>query len=118
MYQGHSFESFLTNVVLMEAKTISSMFVDWRPYNTHCNFCNVPFKFISKTETFDEDRSKILEILEVEEEEEDKMHVHTGDQTHVVTKELFANISDSVKRELLNLYQYDFALFGYDTGLY
>ena len=95
------------------------MFVDWRPYNTLCNFCNVHFKVISKTETFDEDRSKILEMLEVEDEKKkDRIHVHTGDQTYVVTKDLFANISNTVKQELLNLYQYDFALFGYDTGLY
>jgi tRNA A58 N-methylase Trm61 len=101
-----------------KTKGYSRMFVDWRPYNTHCNFCNVPFKVISKTETF-EDRSKILEMLEVEDEKKkDRIHVHTGDQTYVVTKELFSNISDTVKQDLLILYQYDFALFGYDTGLY
>ena len=90
-----------------------------RPYNTHCSFCYVPFKVISRTDTFDKDRSKILEMLKIEAEKKKyKMHDHTGDQTYVVTKELFANISDTVKRELLVLYQYDFALFGYDTGLY
>ena len=97
----------------------SRMFVDWRPYNTHCNFCNVPYKVISKTETFEEDRSKILEMFGVEDEtKKDRMNVHTGDQSQVMTRELFRNISKTVKNELLDLYQYDLAMFNYDTVLY
>ena len=123
-YRGYSFEGFLTDVVLKEAEEsekpgYKKMFLDWRPYNTHCNFCKISFTVISKTETFNEDREKILEMVgEKGEDYNEQRHVHTGDQTQELTKQFFANISSSVKLKLLNLYKYDFELFGYDTNIY
>eukprot|EP00092_Neocalanus_flemingeri_P078761 GFUD01098025.1.p1 GENE.GFUD01098025.1~~GFUD01098025.1.p1 ORF type:complete len:108 (+),score=30.00 GFUD01098025.1:38-325(+) len=95
------------------------MFIDWRPYRTNCNFCKVPFKVISKTETFDEDRSRILEKLGVEDEKKvDRMHIHAGSEIQEMTKKFFENITEEVKSELLYLYQYEFAMFNYETDLY
>ena len=122
--KGVSFEDFVTNTVLREAQAskdlmFSNMHLDWRPYYSHCNFCNVPFKVISKTETFDEDRRRILEMVGLEGEEEGvRLHIHSGYQIHQITRKFFRNISQNVKTELLNLYKYEFAMFSYDTNLY
>ena len=44
----------------------SKMFVDSNSTVYTLQLCNVTFKVLSKTETFDEDMCKILELLEVE----------------------------------------------------
>ena len=70
-------------------------------------------------ETFDEDRKRILSMVGFEgEKEEEMLNVHGGDQACELTKRYFKNISREVKNELLDLYEYEFALFGYDKDLY
>ena len=70
-------------------------------------------------ETFEEDRNRILSMVGLEgEKEEQKLNVHGGDQACELTKRYFKNISQEVKNELLDLYKYEFALFGYDKDLY
>ena len=123
-YEGQSFKDFVTSTVLREAKEstdmmYSQMFTDWRPYHTHCNFCKVPFKVISKMETFDEDRGRILKMLGVEDEKKDiRLRVHGGNQIQNMTMEYFKNIPKEVKNELLELYQYEFDMFNYDKYMY
>ena len=48
--EGRTFEGFVTQVVLAEANKSSDktkfaeMNMHWRPYHTHCSFCNVTYK--------------------------------------------------------------------------
>ena len=114
---GKSFKEFVTQTVLKKTKASKNR--HWHPYNDHCNVCNVPYNVISKTETFDEDRRRILGMLGVEEKEEVvRRHVHGGDHIQQMTKKFFNKISQQVKTKLLHLYKYEFAMFNYDTHLY
>ena len=95
------------------------MFTDWRPYHDSCNFCQVKYKVISKNKTFDEDRNKILKMIGVDEERRvERMHVHAGNKIHDVTKKRFETIPKEVKEKLIKVYQYEFAMFNYDTEMY
>ena len=92
--------------------------VHWRPFNAHCFFCNVKYKVISKMETYDEDRSRFLSMMGIEEKEEERMHVHAGDTIQDVTKTLFQNITQGDRAEIIKLYKYELELFDYDPDLY
>ena len=120
---GKSFEEFLTQIVLAEAEASSDIRYNrmnhhWRPSNSMCDFCNIKLKYYSKMETFDEDRSRILEILELKNKKVEKMNVKGGNKTIDLTQKYFTNISTVLKTKLLDLYKYDFALFNYDKYKY
>ena len=123
-YKGYSFPGFLTNVVIKEAlksgnSLYHKMFIDWRPYHNHCNFCKNNFTVISKTETFNEDRMKILEMVGIEDEiNEERKHVHTGNKTQEITRDMFKDIPEHIKRMLIGIYKFDFKLFDYDSTMY
>ena len=124
--EGNTFELFVAKVLRVWSQAQGStntfnyaaMDMHWRPYHTHCSFCNVPYKVISKTETFDEDKSRILGMLGVEEEGGERKNVHGGDNIGDETRKCFKNITPEVKTELLELYKYEFAMFNYNTDLY
>ena len=125
--EGNTFELFVGKVLRQWSQAHASkdtvnyaaINMHWRPYHTHCSFCNVPYKVISKTETFDEDKRRILGMLGVEEDEGGvRKNVHGGDNITDQTREYFKNITQQVKTDLLELYKYEFAMFHYDTDEY
>ena len=48
----------------------------------------------------------------------ERMHVHAGNKIHDVTKKRFETIPKEVKEKLIKVYQYEFAMFNYDTEMY
>ena len=122
-WERKSFGSFV-KIVLGQARRKQDveylgMDVHWRPFNAHCFFCNVKYTFISKMETYDEDRNRFLKMVGIEEEiEEERMHVHAGDSIQDVTKLLFQEIPKKDREEIEKLYKFDLELFDYDPDLY
>ena len=125
-FKGYTFLDFLNELVIGAAnkskdkQSFEKMALDWRPYaTTHCNFCRLPFTYIQKTETFNEDRKNILETVGITNETEPvQYHIHTGDKIQNVAKELFKDIPKTVKEKLISLYQVEFEMFDYDTTKY
>ena len=125
-YKGHTFETFLKELVIKAARISKNkqkyeeMSLDWRPYaTTTCNFCRVPFTVIQKTDTFNEDRRNILEMVGLANETDPvQRHIHTGDKIQDITRDLFKNIPEKVKNEVIKLYEYEFDMFEYDTTMY
>ena len=120
--RGKSFEYTLKRV-LAEAQTspdemYTGMNNHYRPYDAVCLFCDIDYKIISKTETFAEDRSRILEMAGRPEVDPVRKNVHGGDQIEDWTKTHFKNIPTEVKTALLDLYKYEFVLFSYDKEMY
>ena len=126
--QNKSWENFL-KIVLKEVKKSpdkkkrkemeKNIYRHTRPYNNHCSFCILKYKVISKMETFDEDRNQILDMVGLEGKKEDeKLNVHGGDKTSDLTRKYFKNISQKLKKKLLDLYKHEFALFAYQTDLF
>ena len=118
------FEKFITEEVLMRANSsknkmaLSEMEPHTRPFNSYCAFCNINYSVVSKMETFNEDKSRIMEILGQENEQEKRIRVSGGDGIQDWTKILFKNITENDKIALVDLYKYDFMMFHYDPYLY
>ena len=89
-----TFEEFLSELVLKPAnssrskKTYLEMDPHFRPFNTYCAFCNINYKVISKMETFDEDKKRILELLGLEVVEK-RLNIHAGNDIVNLTKQFF-----------------------------
>ena len=104
-FKGQTFEQFVKETVLKEANISESkkLFLEmnehWRPSNAYCAFCNIHYRAISKTETFNEDKIRILEILGLKAEKKmQRMHAHGGNIIKTPNK-------------------HDFAMFGYYPDL-
>ena len=118
-----SFEQFVILNVLLKAhssqnkKTFEKMNNHFKPTNAYCAFCNINYRVISKSETFDEDKQRIMEMAGLENKEV-RLNSYGGDKIGNITRELFKNVTEDVKLALIDLYQYDFAMFEYDPDLY
>ena len=125
-YRGYTFEAFLNELVIDAAneskdkQKYEKMSLDWRPYaTTTCNFCRVPFNIIQKTDTFNQDRQKVLEMVGLSNETNPvQLHIHTGDKIQNITRTLFKKIPQKVKNNLAKLYEYEFEMFEYDPAIY
>ena len=81
--------------------------------------CNIHYTAISKTETFYEDKIRIMEILGLKAEKKMQiMHAHGGNKIKNLTNGYLTNISKNIRTALVDLYKHDFAMFGYDPDLY
>ena len=115
---------FLTEVVLKEAsistnkKKMEKMNQNWRPYNALCAFCSYNYSLISKTETFAEDEFHVRTVLGLQDRKQKKLGVTAGDKINNLTKQCFQEITDEERRTLLDLYKYDFEMFGYNPDIY
>ena len=93
--------------------------VHWRPFNSHCFFCNVNYTVISKMETYDEDKNRFLKMVGIEDETvQERKHVHAGDSIQNMTKLLFQEIPKNDREEIVKLYKFELELFDYDPDLY
>ena len=99
-FKGQTFEQFVKETVLKEANISESkkLFLEmnehWRPSNAYCAFCNIHYRAISKTETFNEDKIRILEILGLKAENKmQRMHAHGGNKIKTLTKGTLRNIT-------------------------
>ena len=124
-FSRDGFERFVLENVLKPAntsqdkKTLFKLNHHWRPFNTYCAFCNINYTILSKTETFDKDRSLIMDRLGLNTGEPFKrLNMHTGKNIGDLTADLFNNISADVKTALQDLYKFDFEMFNYDPNIY
>jgi hypothetical protein len=123
--KGQTFEQFVKEIVLKEANISKSkkLFLEmnghWRPSNAECAFCNIDYRAISKTETFNEDKIRILEILGLKAENKmQRLNAHGGNKIQTLTKGYLRNITKELRTALVDLYKHDFAMFDYDPDLY
>ena len=99
-------------------KKMEKMNQHWRPYNALCAFCSYNYSVISKSETFAEDESHVRNILGYQDQKQKKLGVTAGDKIKNLTRQCFQEISDQDRKDLLDLYKYDFSMFGYSPDDY
>ena len=97
------------------------MNIHWMPYIASCSYCNVPYKYVQKMETFDRDAEEILK--EVGLEKFSKLHKHNNQRkSNISSQELtmayFEKVPREIKIELYNIYKYDFESFNYSAQDY
>ena len=121
--KGKTFKQFVSEYLLPAAKasrnkkTYERMNPHFKPTNAFCAFCNINYKVISKTETFTEDKGRIMEMMGIEDHEV-RLNVVGGNSIQNHTKACFGNITAEQRNALVDLYKLDFAMFGYDPDLY
>ena len=94
--------------------------VHWEPYITACGYCSYNYTYISKIETFKEDRNKILKIIKAPKLDDNDPHGNFKAGEHIgdLTKKYFSEISKEEAQILYEIYQVDFEMFDYDPKLY
>ena len=115
-----TFIEFLNNFVIKEAKECPGnhqcMNIHWMPYISSCGYCNFPYTYIQKMETFDRDAEKILQKVNLGYLWQ-KHHQNNDRKTNItaeaLTKSYFDNLSNDIKETLFNIYRYDFESFDY-----
>jgi hypothetical protein len=108
--KGQTFEKFVKETVLKEAnfseskKLFLEMNEHWRPSNAYCAFCNIHYRAISKTETFYEDKIRIMEILRLKAEKKmQRMHAHGGNKRKTLTQGYMKNITKNLRTAFVDL---------------
>ena len=71
----------------------------------------------STTGSFNEDKQRIMGMAGLENKEV-RLNSYVGNKIQNLTRELFKDVAEDVKFALIDLYQYDFAMFKYDPQLY
>ena len=124
-FRGQTFDQFVKDTVLKEAnasrskKTYFQMNEHWRPANAYCGFCNIHYRVISKTETFNEDKERILDMVGIKQDKKNqRLHTHGGDKIKIITRNYMKNMSKDLRIALVDLYRHDFAMFDYDSEYY
>ena len=121
--KGKTFDQFVSGYLLPAANasrdkmTYERMNTHFKPTNAFCAYCNIDYKVISKTETFNEDKARIMEMVGIEDHEV-MLNVNGGDTIQNLTKTCFENITTEQRNALVELYKIDFAMFDYDPDLY
>ena len=121
--KGKTFKQFVSEYLLPAAKasrnkkTYERMNPHFKPTNAFCAFCNINYKVISKTETFTEDKGRIMEMMGIEDHEV-RLNVNGGNAITNFTKACFSNLTKEQRSAVLELYKNDFDMFNYDPYLY
>lgn len=110
--------------------------VHWRPYYQRCAYCDINYDYIGRMETFNADVAEIIQranLTSFIKMEEASLQSHTtapkrssfehlkfdskGDiKSSPIAGEYFADVDESVRRQLHELYLPDFELFQYSAG--
>ncbi|XP_063702327.1 carbohydrate sulfotransferase 11 [Culicoides brevitarsis] len=127
-HSGPTFKEFLQFLV-HHYKTGGRFDEHWSPIYTFCTPCSINLTLIAKTETFQRDTEYIIRQAGLESLLLDKMpkksvkvktianRATNGDTKSLIPK-YFAQIDENLLREILEIYEPDFELFGYNSTKY
>ena len=122
--ENKTFEQFIVEDILekLPKKQNKGTYRDinphWRPYNSFCAFCNINYDIVSKTETFEEDKQRAMDILGLENEQKGKrLNIHGGSDIKNKTRHFFKDVSEEHIAAIVNFYKYDFLMFDYNSSL-
>ncbi|XP_023325989.1 carbohydrate sulfotransferase 11 [Eurytemora carolleeae] len=120
-YGNVNFESFVRHIVDSKSflcRSISSCHYDvhWLPQVARCFYCQVPYKYILKLETFKDDLQGISLVSNIKLPLIRK-HVSSGN-TRELTKRYMRSLPTNLTEEILRVYREDFEMFDYDPNLY
>ena len=108
------FEHFVRHI-LMNTETpskVARMDPHWQPYTDICQVCKFKYNFIGKYETFNDDLTSLLKLLNVSDWNIQKRRGASGHTTRDY-QDLFSSLSDDLICRLKHLYSDDFHLFNY-----
>ncbi|XP_068178474.1 carbohydrate sulfotransferase 12-like [Antennarius striatus] len=107
-----TFQQFISYLLDPVTERESIFNEHWRQVYRLCHPCQVKYDFIGRLETLETDAEHLLKFLEVD----DIVHFPSGARNRTATsweRDWFSKIPMRMRRELYQLYEPDFRLFGY-----
>jgi len=89
----------------------------WKPFISRCGYCDAPYNFIVKAESFRQDQKFLGKMANVTFAETES-HVSSGGSTKSLAKKYFSELKTNTVKKLYHLYKVDFQLFQYSPDLY
>ena len=86
----------------------------WLPINTKYHPCSIPYDFIGKLETVDDDTTYLFKLLNVDDLVSYRgAYNHTGSGDDALLRQFYGNIPNDIITKVAKLYDADFRIFGY-----
>uniref|UniRef100_G3PWV7 Carbohydrate sulfotransferase n=1 Tax=Gasterosteus aculeatus aculeatus TaxID=481459 RepID=G3PWV7_GASAC len=107
-----TFQQFITYLLDPETESETVFNEHWRQVYRLCHPCQVKYDFIGRLETLETDAERLLKLLEVDR----LLRFPSGPRNRTSTsweRDWFAQIPVTMRRELYELYEPDFEMFGY-----
>ena len=95
--------------------TTCKMNLHWKPFIARCKYCSVPYTVIGKLETMKKDLHYISQMAGVEFKQGVSKHTSSGGSTAELTRKYFRELDRDVVKQLYQVYQLDFEMFGYSA---
>ena len=92
--------------------------VHWRPQVALCNPCVLNYDYVINFDNLAEESNKLLQFLQKNDKEEDKLFFDTKHSAHIDTNrtlDVFSNLPDELVKGLLHIYADDFHVLGYTS---
>ncbi|KAL6110951.1 chst12 [Pungitius sinensis] len=107
-----TFRQFIAYLLDPETESESVFNEHWRQVYRLCHPCQVKYDFIGRLETLETDAQRLLRLLEVD----GLLRFPSGARNRTAAsweRDWFAQIPEAMRRELYELYEPDFEMFGY-----
>ncbi|XP_037328991.2 carbohydrate sulfotransferase 12-like [Pungitius pungitius] len=107
-----TFRQFIAYLLDPETESESVFNEHWRQVYRLCHPCQVKYDFVGRLETLETDAQRLLRLLEVD----GLLRFPSGARNRTAAsweRDWFAQIPETMRRELYELYEPDFEMFGY-----
>ncbi|XP_068221663.1 carbohydrate sulfotransferase 11-like isoform X2 [Palaemon carinicauda] len=109
------FSIFLRAIIEENKRGTVGMGRHWRPYSSNCRPCRIPYDYIVKLETFEDDLRYIVLKLGIEEINVSTQRNKASKKTSPIYESYFRDIPDDIIARVYSIYKQDFYLFDYDV---
>ncbi|XP_068246381.1 carbohydrate sulfotransferase 11-like [Palaemon carinicauda] len=109
-----TFRQFINLILYQKTKGLKKINNHWRPQYNLCYACSVPYDYIIKQETFDEDLQYLTDKLNITEVKV-SLKSNSFAKSNKTYEDHFRDIPKDLIKKILNLYRLDFLLFGYEV---
>lgn len=118
---GVSFETFLRFIV-SEWKAGKLLDLLWMPFEQFCAPCSIPYDYVGRFEDLNATSTQFLRLIHGDQVPVEAAshfpHYHqTPQDTNTVLGKYYSSVNTFVIQDILEIYKYDFELFGYEKKL-
>jgi len=111
-----SFTNFIKHVIREVSSSPNHANVHWRPYYGECDYCNVSYRVILKSESYPTDLAHLGRMANVSFRTSER--IHSTNTSHQLTKKYIKELPQHVLLQLYQVFKIDFDMFDYDEKQY
>lgn len=94
----------------------------WRPYYIECDPCGIEYDYILKLDNLHIEEKYLFKVLNVSRTIKNNKNVDNinpnGRTDHNISKQYFSKVKEHLLRDIYELYEKDFLIFGYSPNWY